>query len=268
MQAFHHSKQQASNNNNYRLSAKQKRDIQKKGIIQATAVQIFILVQILVYNRGKNHLSSLKEEINDLRNKHVYVSLKDIKTITLPQKGHIPSANNEIDTTFNGELSNVHEKEEQKIGDTVKKKEQNRLRDENIIASSLFQNEHNANKNNDTIVNENNNKEKEQLSDKNKKKPLNIVLLYADDWRHDTFGAAGNPVIKTPNLDVMAKEGMIFTENCVTTLLCWISRTTLQTGQYLSRYKSLLVTDAVIVRKAWNETYNYLLRKMVIILRL
>ena len=24
-------------------------------------------------------------------------------------------------------------------------------------------------------------------------KPLNVVLLYADDWRHDTLGVAGNP---------------------------------------------------------------------------
>jgi hypothetical protein len=29
-------------------------------------------------------------------------------------------------------------------------------------------------------------------------RPLNIVLLYADDWRHDTLGCAGNPVVRTP----------------------------------------------------------------------
>ena len=26
-------------------------------------------------------------------------------------------------------------------------------------------------------------------------KPLNILVLYADDWRHDTLGVAGNPVV-------------------------------------------------------------------------
>src|SRR5262245_38089408 len=30
---------------------------------------------------------------------------------------------------------------------------------------------------------------------------MNVVVLYADDWRHDTLGCAGNPVVKTPNLD-------------------------------------------------------------------
>ena len=32
-------------------------------------------------------------------------------------------------------------------------------------------------------------------------KPLNVVVLFADDWRHDTLGCAGNSVVKTPNLD-------------------------------------------------------------------
>jgi len=31
-------------------------------------------------------------------------------------------------------------------------------------------------------------------------KPLNILLLYADDWRFDTLSCAGNPVVKTPHL--------------------------------------------------------------------
>ena len=46
---------------------------------------------------------------------------------------------------------------------------------------------------------------------------MNILILYADDWRHDTLGCAGNPVIKTPHLDQLAKEGTRFTQACVTT---------------------------------------------------
>ncbi|KAL7447136.1 hypothetical protein ACHAXM_010573 [Skeletonema potamos] len=66
--------------------------------------------------------------------------------------------------------------------------------------------------------------------------PLNVLLFYADDWRHDTMGAAGNPIVKTPFIDALAKEGVRFTENCVTTSICWISRATLYTGQYLARH--------------------------------
>src|SRR5688572_11758734 len=41
--------------------------------------------------------------------------------------------------------------------------------------------------------------------------PLNVVVLYADDWRHDTLGCAGNPIVKTPNIDRMARDGVRFT---------------------------------------------------------
>ena len=69
-----------------------------------------------------------------------------------------------------------------------------------------------------------------------KRGPMNILLFYADDWRHDTLGAAGNPVVKTPVLDAIAAEGVRFSENCVTTSICWISRATLYSGQYLARH--------------------------------
>ena len=67
-------------------------------------------------------------------------------------------------------------------------------------------------------------------------KPMNIVVLFADDWRYDTLGCAGNPVVKTPNLDQLAKEGIRFTHNCVTTSICGVSRATLFTGQWMSRH--------------------------------
>ena len=42
--------------------------------------------------------------------------------------------------------------------------------------------------------------------------------------------------MKTPVLDALAKEGVRFTENCVTTSICWVSRATLYSGQYLARH--------------------------------
>ncbi len=69
-------------------------------------------------------------------------------------------------------------------------------------------------------------------------KPLNILVLYADDWRHDTLGVAGNPVVKTPVLDRLAGESMRFTRNCVTTAICGVSRASLFTGQWMARHGS------------------------------
>lgn len=38
----------------------------------------------------------------------------------------------------------------------------------------------------------------------------NVVFLFADDMRADSVHALGNPTIKTPNLDSLAKRGFIF----------------------------------------------------------
>jgi len=73
-----------------------------------------------------------------------------------------------------------------------------------------------------------------------KKKPMNILLLYADDWTAKTLGAAGNNVVKTPVLDKLAKEGVRFSENCVTTSICWVSRATLFTGLYMARHNTTM----------------------------
>lgn len=88
-------------------------------------------------------------------------------------------------------------------------------------------------------------------------KPLNVVVLFADDWRHDTLGCAGNPVVKTPNLDALAKEGVRFTHHCVTTSICGVSRATLFTGQWMSRHGN---RDFKPFKTPWSETYPGMLR--------
>ena len=87
------------------------------------------------------------------------------------------------------------------------------------------------------LTDENSERETEEVEEVEEKRgPMNILLFYADDWRHDTLGAAGNPIVKTPVLDAIAAEGVRFSENCVTTSICWISRATLYSGQYLARH--------------------------------
>jgi arylsulfatase len=86
---------------------------------------------------------------------------------------------------------------------------------------------------------------------------LNVLVLYADDWRHDTLGVAGNPVVKTPNLDRLAREGFRFTRNCVTTSICGVSRATLYTGQWMSRHGNPAFAE---FKTPWAETYPGLLR--------
>jgi choline-sulfatase len=58
----------------------------------------------------------------------------------------------------------------------------------------------------------------------------NVLLLMADQWRADCLGAAGNMVIRTPNLDRIAREGVRFGAAYSTTPTCTPARTALLTG--------------------------------------
>jgi hypothetical protein len=73
-------------------------------------------------------------------------------------------------------------------------------------------------------------------------KDMNIVLFYADDWTWSNVGFV-NRVVKTPNIDEMARLGVTFPHNCVTTSICWQSRATKSTGLYASVHQNLRIWD-------------------------
>lgn len=65
----------------------------------------------------------------------------------------------------------------------------------------------------------------------NSSKP-NIVLIIGDDQGFGDYGFMGHPVIKTPNLDKLSGESVLFTRGYVTTALCCPSLSTMLTGRY------------------------------------
>jgi len=68
------------------------------------------------------------------------------------------------------------------------------------------------------------------------KKP-NIVLVFCDDLGFGDLGCYGNPKIRTPHLDKMASQGMLFTNFTVASPVCSPSRAGLMTGQFPSRLR-------------------------------
>ncbi|HYF36561.1 MAG TPA: sulfatase-like hydrolase/transferase, partial [Prosthecobacter sp.] len=60
----------------------------------------------------------------------------------------------------------------------------------------------------------------------------NILFLFADDQRFDTLGCAGHPIVRTPSIDRLAKDGVRFRNAFVTTPVCWVSRAVVLTGQW------------------------------------
>lgn len=58
----------------------------------------------------------------------------------------------------------------------------------------------------------------------------NILFLFSDDQRPDTIAALGNPLIQTPNLDRLVREGTSFSRATCAHPLCFPSRTEILTG--------------------------------------
>ena len=66
---------------------------------------------------------------------------------------------------------------------------------------------------------------------------LNVLFIIADDL-NCAIGAYGDPLAITPNIDKLAKEGLIFTNAHVQYPLCGPSRVSLMTGLYPDQTKS------------------------------
>ena len=87
----------------------------------------------------------------------------------------------------------------------------------------------------------------------------NIIFILTDDHRWDALGAMGNDIIKTPNLDALAKRGTLFKKAYVTTSICCISRASILTGQYQSRHK-INNFNTCLTKKSLDKTYPALLK--------
>ena len=60
--------------------------------------------------------------------------------------------------------------------------------------------------------------------------PPNIIYILADDLGYGETGAYGQEIIQTPNIDALAKNGMLFTQHYSGSPVCAPSRSVLLTG--------------------------------------
>ena len=62
--------------------------------------------------------------------------------------------------------------------------------------------------------------------------PPNMVFVFADQWRAQATGYAGDPNVQTPNLDALATQSVNFTAAVANCPVCSPYRASLITGQY------------------------------------
>lgn len=92
-----------------------------------------------------------------------------------------------------------------------------------------------------------------------KKRP-NIILLLTDDQRYDALGCAGNPIIQTPNMDLLAQNGVRFSNAFVTSPICAASRASIFTSLY-ERTHRYTFTKPPLQKEFFDRSYPALLRK-------
>ncbi len=68
------------------------------------------------------------------------------------------------------------------------------------------------------------------------KRPSFVVFI-TDDQRADCLGLEGHPLLRTPNIDRLADEGVAFRNAFVTTAICCVSRASFYTGQYARNHR-------------------------------
>ena len=86
----------------------------------------------------------------------------------------------------------------------------------------------------------------------------NIIFILTDDQRYDAIGCLGNPPwLKTPNMDRLVKEGLLFRNSFCTNSLCAPSRSSFLTGKYCHKTG---VINNLLEFPAENITFPRLLR--------
>ncbi|HTX48535.1 MAG TPA: alkaline phosphatase family protein [Caulobacteraceae bacterium] len=68
--------------------------------------------------------------------------------------------------------------------------------------------------------------------------PPNVLFITADQWRGECLSALGHPTVKTPHLDALAADGVLFERHYANCAPCGPSRASLHTGLYLQNHRS------------------------------
>lgn len=96
--------------------------------------------------------------------------------------------------------------------------------------------------------------------DKSKEERPNVLFILVDDQRNDVLSFEGHPIVKTPTVDKLAKNGTVFTNAFVTTPICAASRASILTGLYESKHNYTFGKKS-LKKEFISNSYPYLLKK-------
>ncbi len=88
----------------------------------------------------------------------------------------------------------------------------------------------------------------------------NLVLLLTDDQTTWSMGCYGAPEARTPQMDRLGAEGLVFDRHYVSTAICMASRASIMTGMYEYR-TGCNFEHGPLLQRHWRRSYPVLLRQ-------
>ncbi|WP_346882624.1 sulfatase-like hydrolase/transferase [uncultured Algibacter sp.] len=89
----------------------------------------------------------------------------------------------------------------------------------------------------------------------------NIVFILTDDQSFGMLGCEGNTIVKTPNIDKLATDGIHFTNAHITSAICTPSRISILLSQYERKHGVNFNSGTSVSDEAWEQSYPMILRK-------
>ena len=89
----------------------------------------------------------------------------------------------------------------------------------------------------------------------------NIIFLLADDLRADSLGVNGHPLVQTPNIDKLAKDGVNFSNAFIATPVCPPSRISIFLGLPERVHGVGFSSSYKVTEDQWKKSYPALLKE-------
>jgi len=83
-----------------------------------------------------------------------------------------------------------------------------------------------------------------------------VLLILPDQWRGQDIGCMGNPEVRTPNLDRLATQGVLFRNTFANTPVCCPARANILTGKYA--HKNGMVANDLRLRESETTIAEFL----------
>lgn len=88
----------------------------------------------------------------------------------------------------------------------------------------------------------------------------NFIFILTDDHRFDLLGCTGNEQIKTPNIDKLADDGIIFNNAHISSAICTPSRISILLSQFERKHGVNFNSGTSVSEEAWSQSYPVVMR--------